>query len=123
MDRVEGDEPDSENDGGANGDGDSSVNPESNVDDSDEPTGKEEVYNGKRKRGVGDNTRFLVDGMRGTMKELGDVMSKLESERLGIEKQLEQDHLDHHSRNCDKFCDVLKMVAGAMDRMSTGPEV
>ncbi|KAL3694778.1 hypothetical protein R1sor_008429 [Riccia sorocarpa] len=44
---------------------DSSVNPDSNIDDSDEPSGREEVLNGKRiKQGVGDKTRFLVDGMK-----------------------------------------------------------
>ncbi|KAL3678025.1 hypothetical protein R1sor_020981 [Riccia sorocarpa] len=38
---------------------DSSINLESNV-DSDEPTGKEEKLNDKRKRPMGENTRFMV---------------------------------------------------------------
>ncbi|KAL3699285.1 hypothetical protein R1sor_017307 [Riccia sorocarpa] len=50
------------------------VNPESNINHLDEPSGREEAVNGKRiKRGVGDNTQFVVDGMRDTMRKL--VMS------------------------------------------------
>ncbi|KAL2644213.1 hypothetical protein R1flu_011800 [Riccia fluitans] len=68
---------------------DSSIFPESNVDDSDEPTGKEAQLNGKHKRPVGENTKFIVVGMRDSMRELGEVMTRLEADHLLAEKQIE----------------------------------
>ncbi|KAL3695497.1 hypothetical protein R1sor_009573 [Riccia sorocarpa] len=54
------------------------------------------------------------DGMHGTMAELDDVMRRSESDRLLVERELEQEHLAHHNRNRDKICDVLKSLVGAM---------
>ncbi|KAL2653735.1 hypothetical protein R1flu_021863 [Riccia fluitans] len=68
---------------------DSSIFPESNVDDSDEPTDKEAHLNGKRKRPVGENTKFIVAGMQDSMRELGEVMMRLDADRLLAEKQIE----------------------------------
>ncbi|KAL3698750.1 hypothetical protein R1sor_012826 [Riccia sorocarpa] len=96
---------------------DSSVLPESNVDDSDDPTGREAQLNGKWKKHVGENTKFLVDGMRDTMRELSEVMTKLESDRLGVEKEIEHTRMTEQTRNCVKICAVLRMLAGAMATM------
>ncbi|KAL3675944.1 hypothetical protein R1sor_025892 [Riccia sorocarpa] len=89
---------------------DSSINLESNVDDSNEPTSKEEKLNYKRKRPVGENTQFLVDCMRESMKELGDVMRELEAQRLDV---------DQHSQNCSQIC--MRMITGAMARVPPAP--
>ncbi|KAL2623298.1 hypothetical protein R1flu_003503 [Riccia fluitans] len=94
---------------------DSSIFLESNVEDSDEPTGKEAQLNGKRKRPVGENTKFLVAGMRDSMRELGEVMTRLEADRLLVEKQIEQERMVEQTRNCDKICDVLRLLVGALN--------
>ncbi|KAL3688858.1 hypothetical protein R1sor_015167 [Riccia sorocarpa] len=100
---------------------DSSLLSDNNVDDSDEANGKETTLNGKRKRVVGENTRFLVDGMKDSMKELGDVMTKLEAERIVADKEIEHGRMQEQSRNCERICDVLRMLAGAMAGLSPGP--
>ncbi|KAL2643630.1 hypothetical protein R1flu_011217 [Riccia fluitans] len=86
---------------------DSSIFSESNVDDSDEPTCKEAQLNGKCKRPVGENTKFIVAGMRNSMRELGEVMKRLEADPLLAEKQIEQERMVEQTRNCDKICDDL----------------
>ncbi|KAL3691515.1 hypothetical protein R1sor_005166 [Riccia sorocarpa] len=92
------------------------MNLDSNINDSDEPTGREERLSGKRIHPVGENTHFLVDGMCATMQELEDVMQKFESECLLAEKEMEQSCLDLHTRNCDRICDVLRMIDGAKSK-------
>ncbi|KAL2608120.1 hypothetical protein R1flu_026693 [Riccia fluitans] len=64
----------------------SSIFSKSNVDDSDESTGKKAQLNGKHKRPVGENTKFIVARMRDSMRELGEVMMRLEADRLLAEK-------------------------------------
>ncbi|KAL2609912.1 hypothetical protein R1flu_028485 [Riccia fluitans] len=94
---------------------DSSIFPESNVDDSDELTGKEAQLNGKCKRPVGESTKFIVAGMRDSMRELGEIMTRLEADRLLVEKQIEQERIAKQTCNCNKICDVLRFLAGALN--------
>ncbi|KAL3701383.1 hypothetical protein R1sor_019405 [Riccia sorocarpa] len=93
--------------------------PGGNIDDSESARPEESQMNGKRKRNVGENTKYLVAGMTAAMKEsteaLVNIIKKSEDKRLAAEKEATQ----IMSANCDKICDVLRVLASAVVSMNS----